>query len=51
MDVIFYRKKLFSKDIFTKVGWIRPSRTLSTVEELYMAHAQELIMLCARQPC
>jgi PHS family inorganic phosphate transporter-like MFS transporter len=51
LDVAFYSQNLFQKDIFTKVGWIPPARTMSALEELYrIARAQALIALCGTVP-
>ncbi|KQK23626.1 inorganic phosphate transporter 1-2 [Brachypodium distachyon] len=51
LDVAFYSQNLFQKDIFTKVGWIPPARTMNAMEELYrIARAQALIALCGTVP-
>ncbi|KAF0889936.1 hypothetical protein E2562_034334 [Oryza meyeriana var. granulata] len=34
LDIAFYIQNLFQKDIFSKVGWIPPARTMNALEEL-----------------
>ncbi|KAI4995162.1 hypothetical protein ZWY2020_035065 [Hordeum vulgare] len=34
LDVAFYSQNLFQKDIFTKIGWIPPAKTMNALEEL-----------------
>ncbi|KAI4995160.1 hypothetical protein ZWY2020_035063 [Hordeum vulgare] len=51
LDVAFYSQNLFQKDIFTKIGWIPPAKTMNALEELYrIARAQALIALCGTVP-
>ncbi|CAN6285651.1 unnamed protein product [Urochloa humidicola] len=51
LDIAFYSQNLFQKDIFSKVGWIRPAKTMSAIEELFrIARAQALIALCGTIP-
>uniref|UniRef100_A0A0E0K8V1 H(+)/Pi cotransporter n=1 Tax=Oryza punctata TaxID=4537 RepID=A0A0E0K8V1_ORYPU len=51
LDIAFYSQNLFQKDIFSKVGWIPPAKTMNALEELYrIARAQALIALCGTIP-
>jgi PHS family inorganic phosphate transporter-like MFS transporter len=51
LDIAFYSQNLFQKDIFTKVGWIPPARTMNAIEEVYrISRAQALIALCGTIP-
>ncbi|TKV93626.1 hypothetical protein SEVIR_9G238400v4 [Setaria viridis] len=51
LDIAFYSQNLFQKDIFSKVGWIPPARTMNAVEEVFrIARAQALIALCGTIP-
>ncbi|KAK9724322.1 hypothetical protein RND81_05G064200 [Saponaria officinalis] len=51
LDIAFYSNNLFQKDIFTAVGWLPPSKTMSALQEVYMvARAQTLISLCGTVP-
>ncbi|KAI3945197.1 hypothetical protein MKX01_034958 [Papaver californicum] len=51
LDIAFYSQNLFQKDIFTAIGWIPPSQTMSASEEVYkIARAQTLIALCSTVP-
>ena len=51
LDIAFYSQNLFQKDIFTKIGWIPPAKTMNALEELYrIARAQALIALCGTVP-
>ncbi|TVU48351.1 hypothetical protein EJB05_07985, partial [Eragrostis curvula] len=51
LDIAFYSQNLFQKDIFTKVGWIPPARTMNAIEEVFrIARAQALIALCGTVP-
>ena len=50
-DIAYYSQNLFQKDIFTKVGWIPPAKTMSAIGEIYkIARAQTLIALCGLVP-
>ncbi|CAD6209598.1 unnamed protein product [Miscanthus lutarioriparius] len=40
LDIAFYSQNLFQKDIFTKVGWILPARTMNAIEEVYRISAR-----------
>ncbi|KAI3909300.1 hypothetical protein MKW98_025942 [Papaver atlanticum] len=49
--IAFYSQNLFQKDIFTAIGWIPPSQTMSASEEVFkIARAQTLIALCSTVP-
>ncbi|KAF0898807.1 hypothetical protein E2562_011881 [Oryza meyeriana var. granulata] len=51
LDIAFYSQNLFQKDIFSKVGWIPPAKTMNAVEEVFrIARAQALIALCGTIP-
>uniref|UniRef100_A0A0D9VPM0 H(+)/Pi cotransporter n=1 Tax=Leersia perrieri TaxID=77586 RepID=A0A0D9VPM0_9ORYZ len=51
LDIAFYSQNLFQKDIFSKVGWIPPAKTMNALEELYrISRAQALIALCGTIP-
>ncbi|RZC44021.1 hypothetical protein C5167_036973 [Papaver somniferum] len=51
LDIAFYSQNLFQKDIFTAIGWIPPSQTMSASGEVYkIARAQTLIALCSTVP-
>ncbi|KAI3938502.1 hypothetical protein MKW92_028079 [Papaver armeniacum] len=51
LDIAFYSQNLFQKDIFTAIGWIPPSQTMSASEEVFkIARAQTLIALCSTVP-
>ncbi|KAL5218221.1 hypothetical protein ABZP36_018905 [Zizania latifolia] len=51
LDIAFYSQNLFQKDIFSKVGWIPPAKTMNALEELYrISRAQSLIALCGTIP-
>ena len=51
LDIAFYSQNLFQKDIFSKVGWIPPARTMNAIEELFrISRAQALIALCGTIP-
>ncbi|PON53331.1 Major facilitator, sugar transporter-like [Parasponia andersonii] len=44
-------QNLFQKDIFSKIGWIPPAKTMSVTGEIYkIARAQTLIALCGIVP-
>ncbi|KAJ4973133.1 hypothetical protein NE237_006307 [Protea cynaroides] len=49
--IAFYSQSLFQKSIFTNVGWIPSSKTMSALQETYMvARAQTIIALCGTIP-
>ncbi|KAL5225766.1 hypothetical protein ABZP36_012405 [Zizania latifolia] len=51
LDIAFYSQNLFQKDIFSKVGWIPPAKTMNAIEEVFrIARAQSLIALCGTIP-
>jgi PHS family inorganic phosphate transporter-like MFS transporter len=51
LDIAFYSQNLFQKDIFTAIGWIPKSQTMSSLEEVFkIAKAQTLIALCSTVP-
>jgi MFS transporter, PHS family, inorganic phosphate transporter len=51
LDIAFYSQNLFQKDIFSKVGWIPPARTMNGIEEVFrISRAQALIALCGTVP-
>ncbi|KAI3879475.1 hypothetical protein MKX03_014095 [Papaver bracteatum] len=51
LDIAFYSQNLFQKDIFTAIGWIPPSQTMSASGEVFkIARAQTLIALCSTVP-
>ncbi|GJN20748.1 hypothetical protein PR202_gb08165 [Eleusine coracana subsp. coracana] len=51
LDIAFYSQNLFQKDIFSKVGWIPPPKTMNAIEEVFrIARAQALIALCGTIP-
>jgi len=51
LDIAFYSQNLFQKDIFSKIGWIPPAKTMSGIREVYkIARAQTLIALCSTVP-
>ncbi|KAK8446775.1 hypothetical protein SEVIR_9G542800v4 [Setaria viridis] len=51
LDIAFYSQNLFQKDIFTKVGWIPPAKTMNAIEEVFrISRAQALIALCGTIP-
>ncbi|KAI3985237.1 hypothetical protein MKX01_022651 [Papaver californicum] len=51
LDIAFYSQNLFQKDIFSAIGWIPPSQTMSASEEVFkIARAQTLIALCSTVP-
>ncbi|KAL8486621.1 hypothetical protein ACS0TY_022881 [Phlomoides rotata] len=51
LDIAFYSQNLFQKDIFSAIGWIPPSQTMTALEEVYkIARAQTLIALCSTVP-
>ncbi|KAJ3678608.1 hypothetical protein LUZ60_002411 [Juncus effusus] len=51
LDIAFYSQNLFQKDIFSKVGWIPPAKTLNAIEEVFkIARAQTIIALCGTVP-
>ncbi|MCL7045914.1 hypothetical protein MKW94_008185 [Papaver nudicaule] len=51
LDIAFYSQNLFQKDIFTAIGWIPPSKTMSASQEVFkIARAQTLIALCSTVP-
>ncbi|KAJ6352280.1 hypothetical protein OIU76_001483 [Salix suchowensis] len=51
LDIAFYSKNLFQKDIFSAIGWISKAETMNAIEEVYrIAKAQTLIALCSTVP-
>ncbi|GJM99160.1 hypothetical protein PR202_ga16240 [Eleusine coracana subsp. coracana] len=51
LDIAFYSQNLFQKDIFSKVGWIPPARTMNAIEEVFrISRAQAFIALCGTIP-
>jgi PHS family inorganic phosphate transporter-like MFS transporter len=51
LDIAFYSQNLFQKDIFSKVGWIPPAKTMNGIEEVFrISRAQALIALCGTVP-
>ncbi|KAF5465949.1 hypothetical protein F2P56_015912 [Juglans regia] len=51
LDIAFYSQNLFQKDIFTKIGWIPSSETMSALDEVFkIARAQTLIALFSTVP-
>ncbi|XP_024519561.1 probable inorganic phosphate transporter 1-3 [Selaginella moellendorffii] len=47
----FYSQQLFQKDIYTQVGFIKPAKTMSALQEaLVTARAQALVALCGTVP-
>ncbi|MCL7040113.1 hypothetical protein MKW94_007042 [Papaver nudicaule] len=50
-EMVLSTVKNCSKDIFTAIGWIPPSQTMSASEEVFkIARAQTLIALCSTVP-
>jgi PHS family inorganic phosphate transporter-like MFS transporter len=51
LDVAFYSQNLFQKDVYTAVGWLPSSSSMSAVEEVFrISRAQSLIALCSTVP-
>jgi hypothetical protein len=51
LGITFYSQNLFQKDIFSKVGWISPARTMNDIEKVFrVSRAQALIALCGTVP-
>lgn len=51
VDIGYYSQNLFQKNIFTKINWIPPAKSMSAIEEVYtIARAQTLIALCGTVP-
>ncbi|XP_024398003.1 inorganic phosphate transporter 1-1 isoform X1 [Physcomitrium patens] len=51
LDVAFYSQNLFQKDVYTAVGWLPSSSSMSAVQEVFkISRAQSLIALCSTVP-